>query len=358
MTVQGFVRNRRHLFARQSAIGSVAVATRQYGCKGVPDLNLNWTDPDIDEGSIDPVAPPYQQAPTIGAPLTFPVLHYNDIPKLMAAIFGGMEVPTGAGTAKTWTHKPASMTVDDLDPFTYQFGDDVLTDWYQFGDGVLDSVEFTGPDGLGPVSASAQWRFGSWASTGSTDHPVTGAVPTAGLSIADDEAIVYLKDMGIYIATTYGDLATSQILNALHSFTLRISQPWDEKRWANGDQSFDVDDYGRGMRAIELELVLSKTSDTVGTGSESDAWMSDDVVNRYIQLKFTSKVLAEGPGTYNSWQLTLPARYYTRGDGEIGNNTTVTLTAHAYLEATTFQGVFESVAVNTLTEAELGEVGS
>ena len=85
--------------------------------------------------------------------------------------------------------------------------------------------------------------------------------------------------------------------------------------------------------------------------------MSDDVVNRYIQFIATSKVMAEGTTPY-SWKVTLPARYYTRTEGEVGGNSVIVLTAHAYYEPTTFQGVFESVLVNTLDEAHLGVAGS
>ena len=139
--VQGFTRDRKHQFGRQAALGTAVAATRAYPFKGVPAPDLKWTDPDIDVGSIDPVAAPDRMAPDLPASLTTPSLKYNDLPLMLAAIFGGNEVPVpGATTAETWTHKPASATVDPFDPMTYEFGDDVLDDWYQFRDGVLDSA--------------------------------------------------------------------------------------------------------------------------------------------------------------------------------------------------------------------------
>ena len=180
MPVQGLTRLRRHLFGRQAAFGTTVAATKAYPFKGVPEVELNWTDPEVDMGSIDPVAAPHREAPALTAPLTDPQLAYDTLPLLLAGFFGGSLEPTGAGTAKTWHFTPASETIDPIDPFTYEFGDDVLTDWYQFGDGILDSVEFTGPDGLGPVTTSMAWRFGSVRSTGATDAPVVGAVPTPG----------------------------------------------------------------------------------------------------------------------------------------------------------------------------------
>lgn len=358
MPIQGFVRMRKHQFGRQQSFGTPVAATRAYPFKGTPAPNLNWTDPDIDVGSIDVVAAPYRVAPTLPASLTDPSLCYNNIPLLLSAIFGGAEAPSAVGgSGWSWTHEPASTTVDPIDVFSYEFFDDVVTDAYQFGDGVLSSVEFSGPDGLGPISTSMTWMFGSVASSGATDMPDNPVVPTGGLDVSTTDAIVYLKDMGIYIASTTAGLAAGQVTDALHSFTLTINQAWDEKRFANADQSFDADAYGRGARSIELECTFAKTADTVGIGSESDAWMSDDAVNRYVELKFTSKVMADGATPY-SWDVIMPMRYYTRTEGAIGGNTTVVLTGHAFYDPDDLDGVFTSTAVTTLSEAELGLAGS
>jgi len=306
----------------------------------------------VDAGSIDIVATPFRGAPDLTAPLTDPRLAYNSLPLLLSGIFGGAVTPTGGGTAKTWSYAPASVApLDDDDVFTYEFGDDVLTDWYQFGDGLLERLEVTGPEGLGALTTSMTWRFGSAASTGSTDSPVSGSVPTAGLAVDPDEIIVYLKDIGIYIASDPYDLPASQISDALHSFVFRITQARDQKRFANADQSFDIDAYGRGARLIELECSFAKTADTVGTGSESDAWFSDEAVTRYISIVATSTVMAEGIIPY-SWEFTMPMRYYTRVEGNVGGNTIIVLTARAFYDAATFAGVLTSEAVNTLANAD------
>ena len=355
---QGFVRLRKHQFGRQQAFGTAVPATRAYPFSGTPDVNLNWTDPDVNAGSLDPVAPPSRVAPDLAASLTAPALAYNDAQAIMSAFFGGGEAPTGGGTAKTWTTHPASVTVDDPDVFTYEFGDDVLTDWYQLRDGMLDSFEIAGPEGLGPLSATMAWRFGAVASTGSTDSPVTGTVPTPGLAISTTDALIYLKDGAIYIADTVAGLGAGQILNAWHAFTLRGSHEVDTKRTADGTQTFDASGYGPGARAIELECTFAKTADTVGTGSESDDWMSDQAVNRYVKLVFVSTVLAQSPSTFYGWIVTMPLRYYTRAEAEQGQNTEIVLTGHAFYDPDDFAGVFESVLVNTLTEADLGIAGS
>jgi len=360
--IAGFVRLRKHQFGRQAAFGTKVSATKAYPFKGTPSVDLAWTDPDIDVGSRDPVAAPYRGPSDVKASLTDPALQYNSLPILLSAFFGGDEAPAGAGTAKTWTFEPASVTIDDPDTYTYEFGDDVLDDWFQLGDGMLESFDVSGPEGLGPIATSMSWRFGSAASSGSTDSPDSPAVPTAGLSVDTTAAIVYLKDMAIYIASTPAGLAAGQVSNALHSIKLSFTQEVDLKRFANGDQSFDVDAYGPGKRGIELECTFAKTSDIVGTGSEADAWFSDETVNRYVELKFISTVLAQSPSTFYSWDIVMPMRYYTRAEGEIGGNTAVVLTGHAFYDAVAgsgdLGGVFESTVVNTLDEAELGLAGS
>jgi hypothetical protein len=362
MPVQGLVRLRRHLFGRQAAFGTKVPATRAYPFKGVPEVELNWTDPDIDLGSIDPIAAPHREAPALTAPLTDPQLAYNSIPILLSGFFGGAVEPTGAGTAQTWDFEPPSLTIVDPDVFTYEFGDDVLDDWYQLGDGMLDGFEITIPEGLGAVTTSMTWRFGSVASTGSTDSPADVGVPQA-LTVDPNPALVYGKDLSIYISSDPDTLEANQILDALHTGTLRFSGDVDEKRYANGTQTFDANAFVRTSRMIEVELTLAKTDDTVGSGSESDAWMSDLAVDRFIRLEFISTAMAEGAIPY-SWVQTMPIRYYTRTEGEVGGNSVIVLTGHAWYNAEGLgsgsgaAGVYASECVNTLTGADLGLSGS
>ena len=184
MPVQGFTRARKHQFGRESVLGTDVAATRAYPFTGVPSVVLNWTDPDVDTGSIVKTVAPYRIHSDLTAALTDPAIAYDDIPLMMCALFGGQESPTGGGTAKTWTNKPSAVDpLDTPDTFTYEFGDDVLTDWFQLGGGILEGLTITGPEGLGPCTAALTWRFASAASTGSTDSPVTGTVPTPDLDV-------------------------------------------------------------------------------------------------------------------------------------------------------------------------------
>ncbi len=352
--IQGFIRLRKHQFGRQQDFGDAVAATRAYPFGGVPSVELNWTDPTVDVGSFDPVAPPYRAAPDLTAPLTSESLAYNDLPAIFAGFFGNNEAPTGGGDAKFWSWHPASLTADPQDVFTYEFGDDVLDDWYQLRDGILESFELTGPEGLGPLTASMTWLFGAVASTGSTDSPVDGTVPTPGLDVDTSAALVYLKDGAILIGDNEYDL--TQITEALHTFTMRFSREVDQKRFADGTQTFDLAAYGPGARTIELECTFAKTDQTVGVGSESDDWISDEAVNRFVKLEFLSTVEAD-TGVFYALQMLMPMRYYTRTEGESGQNSTIVLTGHAYYDSD-FEGVFVADVVNTLTEAELGIAGS
>jgi hypothetical protein len=87
--------------------------------------------------------------------------------------------------------------------------------------------------------------------------------------------------------------------------------------------------------------------------------MSETAVTRYVRLVFTSKVLIEtGPDVPYSWVVTMPMRYYTRVEGEIGGNTVIVLTAKAFYDPDDLEAVYQSEIVNTLTEADLGLSGS
>lgn len=351
VALQGFVKNRRHQFGRQASFGTRVAAKRAYAFKGVPDVNPSWTDPDVDVGSIDWVVAPHREAPSYTATLTIPQLRYNDIPLILSGFFGGGVDPTGGGLAKHWLFAPSSTTVDEVDPFTYEFGDDVLTYWYQLSDGMIESFEITQPEGLGALTGSITWRFGAAHGSGFTDYTDSPTVPTA-LSVTPNETIVYGKDLGIYIASDNYDLSYSgsQVTDALHSFTFRGSKEIDEKRFANGDQSFDVDAFATAGRTLELEAQWAKTADIVGEGSETDAWFSSQSVDRYIRFYAESTEDAD-TGVPYSWDNSMPMRYYTNAETESGGNATVTLTAKAFYDPVNSVPVYSGEVVNTLAAA-------
>ena len=195
------------------------------------------------------------------------------------------------------------------------------------------------------------WLFAEVRSTGSTDSPADGTVPTAGLSVETNAIPVYVKDMSLFIDSTAGAIGNTQIVDALHSFDLTITVGTDQKRFVNGSQSFAIQEYGRSSMLVELACTFAKTADTVGTGTESDAWMSDDAVNRFVRLSAESTAEAVTAIPY-SWVMDLPLRYYTREEGEIDGNTTIVLTGRTFLDDT-LDHAFSTTVVNTLAATSL-----
>ena len=358
----GLVKLRKHQFGRQTLFGTAVAAKRAYPFSGVPTVDLAWTDPEGDFGSVDLIAPPTRGPEELTASLTDPALYYNDIPIMMSAMFGDAQNAVGAGTAKTWTHQPASLTADDLDIYSYEFGDDLdgtggkPNDWFSLFDGLLETLTVNGPEGLGVLTTDMAWRFGSVRYEGATESALqpNPAIPTAALTVDQAGIPVYLGDAVLSIDSAFGDIGTTPIADALYSFSMNVSHPLDMKRWANGT-GFDIAGYSRTARIIEWRLKFAKTADTVGTGSESDAWFSETAVNRFVEIEFTSAEMAQTAGSPDipySWQLRTPMRYYTREDTEVGGNTTIDLVGRSFYSSD-LGYPFKSTVVNTLATASL-----
>lgn len=359
MPVRGLVSNRRHLFARQATFGTPIPAVRAYPYSGTPDADRQWTDPEGDFGSIDPVAAPYLGAGVFGFNGSLNPLNYNDLAAILSGGFGG--AVTGSGSpdvTRIWT--PASTSADEFDTYSYEFGDDVdgvdsdePNDWMQFSDGVIDNFTIDSPEeGAGALTAQAQWDFNAWAYEGSTDNPPGNAIPSI-TDVPDTAGTpIYLKDCKVFINSDPSDIGSTQLTDSVHKFVLRVTQEKDKKRYANGTQSFAAQALGRGKRTIEVDLWYAKTPDTVGVGSESDAWSANAAVPRYLQVQFESLTEA-APGVAYSWLWSMPMRYYARAEGAIGNNAIVILTGHAFFEPDVLDYVFYSELVNTLPDADL-----
>jgi hypothetical protein len=348
VAIPGLIALRRHLFGRQEDFGIANTAARAYPFSGVPDVNLNWTDVEGDFGSVDPIAPPYRGAADLTANLTDNAVAYDDLPLMLASILGDDVEPTGGGAAKTWTFQPASLTQDDIDVFSYEFGDDVEEDWFHLFDGLTESITFTFPRGLGPVTASMNWRFGSARYAGASEAALQPdfSIPTAGLTVDSAAIPVYLGDAKLYINDSAGTLGNTQISDALYGGTLTISRELDQKRFVNGT-GFDLSGYSSGKRNIEFQMDFAKTGDIVGSGSESDAWFSATAVDRFVRLAFTSTSIITGVTPY-SWEIDMPLRYYTRADDAEGGNSVVSLTGHQFYQSATLGYAFKSVVVNKL----------
>lgn len=343
-------RLRKHQWGYQgsnvSTIRTPATATRVIPLRGTPSVEPNLTFDDVDEGSLDPIQAPYYGPLDITESLSG-MAAFNDLPYyLTAAVKSGVS-PTGGGTAKTWTFQAASLTSDPLGYITEQFGDGVLTDWYQFFGGVAEEFTLSG-DATAPMEASLNMRFAGYASTGSTDKPVTGTVPTAGLTVDDEPVRVMTADTEVFIDDAYTGIGTTKIVDGLQSIEISISNTLDLKRPANGSNTrFQIAQYGRGEREITITATWHKTSQVVGTGSESDDWMKNTPTKRFIEFRNTNPALAQAGNPY-SLSIRMPAFYTTREEGEQDSNTTVILTARAVYDAD-LAYAFRAVVVNTLT---------
>ncbi len=349
--VQGFTRFRKRQWGTQgsnvSVINTAVAATRVLPWQGVPVVNLNYTFPAQDEGSLHKIAGPYPTASDITTAVTGP-LNYNDAPYLFTAgIIGGI-APSGGGAAKTWTHVPTSLTASPLGMFTEEFGDDVLTDWWQLMGTVFESWTLTGDNTMGPLQLSGNTRSASWKSTSSTDHPVSGTVPTAALTVDPAPTPVFMGDCELYLNTTSGAIGTTKISNALEGFVLSVTNVLDHKRYANGSNTrFAIAGYGLGGQDITLELTLAKTTDTVGLLSQNDIWFDDTPAKVYAELRFTSPTIITASTPY-SLSIRLPYFYTVRADGAAGNNTQIMLTGTAVYDSGTTYALRASV-VNSLT---------
>jgi hypothetical protein len=225
----------------------------------------------------------------------------------------------------------------------------VLTDWWQLYGGVFETLTISGEVGGGPLQASGTMRFAKAQSTGSTDYPVSGTVPTGSLSLDAEPNWVYLDDCEVFIDDAYGSIGTTKITDAVHSINLQITNTFDLKRYANGSNTrFEIAGYGRGPVSVQLALEFAKTSQTVGTGSESDDWYMGTAVKRFVELRFTSPEIITGSTPF-SWSVWLPGFYTTRADGERGNNTVVTLTGMAKRDADLGYGIKSTVVSETTT---------
>lgn len=359
MPILGKSRLRRHLFGRQSAIGTAVPAVRAYPFSGTPTPNLNLQEPEGDFGSLYPVVPRFKGAPDLNFTLNDTNLSYNDLPLMFAGFFGNAETAAGGGDAKTWEWTPDGLGSEDFDVFSYEFGDDAdgtgsnPNDWEQYVDGIITSLTFDSPDqGGGVLTAALGLKFADIRYAGSTDIAPGFTIPSITDRPDTQPTRVYLKDCTVYLDSDGSDIGTTQLSGAVHKFNLELTQEVDEKRYADGTQSFAVEQYGRGATRINLAVTYAKTADTVGVGSESDAWSADDPVARYFRFAFESTSIAETPSTPYSWEFSLPARYFQREHGEIGNNSVVILTAEAFLDDV-LGFPFSTTVVNTLPTADL-----
>ncbi len=318
MPIAGFTRFRRHQVGKQSSFASNTTASRRLPYRGALVVDPARTDPDVDVGSLDPVLAPFLGPQTVTGTWEGK-LAYDDAPYLWAGLVKGGVTPTG-GTAKTWTFQAASLTADDFEYFTDEWGDDVSADYIIAGSGVLESLEVGFGEDLSAFDVNASTVYA---------RAQIGSGPTGGLVVDDTPQWVYGAHTEVYLDSVYTSIGTTKVVDAVHGATLRVTNNLDQKRFANGSNTaFQLAGYGRGAREIELELVLAKTTATIAEAATLD---DSPVPERFIELRTTSPEVIDSSNYSHS--IRLPARLISRSDGEIGGNTTLTLTYRGYYDS-------------------------
>ena len=331
--IQGFVRFRKHQVGKQSGFASNTTATRVLPYRGAIVIDPARTDPDVDVGSLDPILAPFSGASTYTGSWAGPYA-YNDAPYLWAGAIKGGVTPTGA-TAKTWVFQAASLTADDYEYFTDEWGDDVGTDSIIAGSGIVDSLDVGFGDDLSAFDVNANTIYARAAFGGGF---------TGGLVVDDSPTWVYGADTEVYLDSVYTSIGTTKLTDAIHGARVRVTGNNDQKRFANGSNTrFQLAGYGRAGRELEVEIVVAKTTATVTEAATLD---DSPVPNRYIELRTTSPEIITGSTPY-SHVVRVPCRLMSRSDGEIGGNSTITLTYRGFYDADLGYAI-RAVVVNTL----------
>ncbi len=335
MPIQGFRRFRKHQWGKQTSFSSNVAATRVIPWRGPIVVNPAREDPDVDTGSLDPILQPLNGPQENTSSLEITAFAFDDAPYAWSAILKGGVTPTGA-TAKTWTYQAASLTADDFEYFTDQWGDDVTSDWIHGGSGVGDTLELGFDEGLGVFTGSIDMVYA---------RAQLGAGPTGGLVIDSTPQWVYGADTEIFLDSVYTSIGTTKLTDTIHGATLNINNNLDRKRFANGSNTrFQLAGYGRGPREIELQLVVAKTTSTIAERATLD---DTPVPNRFIELRTTSPEIITGSTPY-SQSGRVPMRLFSAEDGEIDNNDVITFTYRGYYDSDLAYAILV-VVVNTLS---------
>ena len=318
----GNIRFRAFQTGPESAFGTAVAATRRHPWRFAPTVNPNWTDPDVDTGTLGHALPPYRKAIDVTGQASGN-LAFDDIPTLMAALHKPI-TPSASGTAITWTDLPAETTQDYFAPFTAEWGDEVTGDQFQYLDGVLEKLTLTYPEDLGPVQLQADWRFGSAV------YPHT---MTAGLSVDSAPAWVYAADTKLYLDSVAGSIGSTALTNVMHGATVTITQVLDVKRFMNGSNTrFAAQGYGRGLRTTEVSFKFAKASVAL---TEAANFLNASPVDRFLSLKTVSPQLITGSAVAYSNDLRFSGYWFTRSEQTHGNaNSAIELVCHSVYDQT------------------------
>ena len=335
---QGFTRFRRVQVGKQSVLATAVAATRVLPFRGLIIYNPNRTNPDVDTGSLDPTLTPYPLAPEITMSCTGPQSFEDLAIRHSAGIKGGVS-PTGptGGTAYTWTFQAASLTADTFDYYTVETGDDT-SDAAGYGTkglaGEINQMSMELPEDLGPWQVSDDWVFAN----------ATYGNRTGALTPPSTEVWAFGADTQFYLDTNAAAIGVTPFTNTVRSATLTVNNNLDLKRYADGSNTrFQVAAYGRGPREITLTVQCEESTAAIAEAITLD---DDPVPNRYWKVSMQSQQLA-GTAIPYSCNIFLPMRLFEVSNGEIGGNSTITLTYRGYYD-TTLTYAYKAIIINQL----------
>lgn len=171
----------------------------------------------------------------------------------------------------TWTYNGAA-TSDDLDTATIEAADNVAA--VEMNYGMIKSWEITGADGNGPkpVMFKADW-LGS---------KVVDTTMTAAISDRDIKGSYMLfKNTQVYLDATAGGIGTTEISNALMSFSLKCDNKIQPDYPGGNSGIFTGHSRDRRFVEITIELLLDATTYTQFTSIYKNG------TARFLQLKNT-----------------------------------------------------------------------
>lgn len=321
---------------KESTFSTQVPATRRVPWTFTPTVDPHWTNPTGETGTLDPAVAPYRSAMDVTGQ-SVGELYANDSPYLWAALTKAGITPSVVGTTgKKWIFAPASTSQDAFETFTVEHSDDATADAFTYTGGVLDKLVLAFPQNLGPILATADWRFANVVSYPST--------PTGALAVDTSPTPLFCADTELFIDSTSGGIGVTKLTNAMYDATITISNNLDIKRFANGNSTrFQVANYGRGARLLETSFTLAKSTAAL---TEVANWLNANPVERFVNLRTTSPVFA-GIGQPYSQDVRFAGYWFTRADATVSTNTAVQLVCHnIYDSGLTYP--FQATLVNTL----------
>jgi hypothetical protein len=323
-TIQGFTRFRKHQVGKQTSILTAVPATRVLPYTGAIVINPNRTMPAVDTGSLDPILDPYLGAFDYTANWAGPgATAYNDLPYTAAAALKAGVTPTNAGGAYTWTFQAASLTADNFEYLTDEWGDDQnATDGLQGIGGVINDFSLGFNESIGAWDYNSNLVFANVAQA---------TARTAGLSLDQNPTWLYGGDTTLYLDSNGAGIGSTPMLDDVHSMTWTVNNNLDKKRFANGSNSMTkLAGYGRGNRTVEVKIVRAKSTSSM---AERNTLNANPVPNRYFVSQTTSTTNIVGSTKYQN-TIYLPLRLMAVADGAIGNNSTIEFTYSGFYDST------------------------